>query len=74
MVVRGLAGGLRPPDAPYLIKMFQSFDPMLRTNGGPRGAEPPWRGVWGAEPPSKPLHHHFLPKNYTSQLNQLGKP
>ena len=47
---------------------------MLRTNGGSRGAEPPWRGVWGAEPPSKPLHHHFLPKNKNSQLNQLGQP
>ena len=35
------------------IKMFQKIDPMLRTNGGSRG-------VWGAEPPSKPLHHHFV--------------
>ena len=34
--------------------MFQNFDAML--------AEAPWRGVWGAEPPSKPLHHHFLQK------------
>ena len=39
------------------LKMFQKINPMLRTNGGSRGAEPPWRGVWGAEPPSKPLHH-----------------
>ena len=43
----------------------------FHSNGGSRGAEPPWRGVWGAEPPSEDT---FIPSraDLASIMRELG--